>query len=101
MTKQTKAPQRPVHRVPALIAFSLAGVFLVLGFLLAPAHFLFAAFSAFCGLIWALGGGGQGAIDTDQLYRTQKQYEFDGPYPGGLDAHSVAIYGHYSDRVRS
>jgi hypothetical protein len=86
MSVQTQDIKRPVHRVPAIIAFVLAGVFVVVGLLGAPAFYAFAAFSALCGLIWALGGGADGA--EPPLHK-----DMDAPFPGGLDLQSQFLYG--------
>ncbi len=97
MSVQTQDIKRPVYRVPAIIAFVLAGVFIVVGLLGAPAFYAFAAFTALCGLIWALGGGADGAVSPVHDDR-HTPFDFAGPYPGGVDAHSIAIYGDPRDR---
>lgn len=97
MSVQTQDIKRPVHRVPAIIAFVLAGIFLVLALAGAPAFYVFGAFSALCGLIWALGGGADGVVSPAHDDRAIR-FEFDGPYPGGVDAHSISIYGDPRDR---
>ena len=80
MSMQTQDIKRPVHRVPARIAFVLAGIFVVVGLAGAPAFYAFAAFSAFSGLIWALGGGGQSADETPL-------------FSGGYDVASQRAFG--------
>ena len=82
MSVQAQDITRPVHRVPARIAFALAGVFVVVGLAGAPAFYAFAAFSAFSGLIWALGGSGAHAPKDGPV-----------PFPGGHDAESRFLYG--------
>lgn len=85
MSMQTQDIKRPVHRVPARIAFVLAGIFVVVGLAGAPAFYAFAAFSAFSGLIWALGGGATDPSDSHLGL---------GPaVPGGLDAKSQYHFG--------
>ena len=85
MSVQTQDITRPVHRIPAIIAFVLAGVFVVVGLMGAPVFYAFAAFTALCGLIWALGGGTTDPSDSHLGL---------GPaVPGGLDAKSQYYFG--------
>ena len=84
MSVQKQHIKRPVHRVPARIAFALAGVFVLVGLAGAPAFYAFAAFSALCGFIWALGGG----ADHPTHHLSDDQ-----PFPGRMDARSELRYG--------
>lgn len=93
MSAQTQDITRPVHRIPAIIAFVLAGVFVVVGLLGAPAFYAFAAFSALCGLIWALGGGADGGMrSSDELPAIKYDWN-DSPSPYGTDSASWIVYG--------
>jgi hypothetical protein len=93
MSVQTQDIKRPVHRVPAIIAFVLAGVFVVVGLLGAPAFYAFAAFSALCGLIWALGGGAHGEMQSSDDLQAIKYDWNDSPSPYGTDSASWIVYG--------